>query len=62
MDEELTDDIDLSEDTLVDAVRHELAEQIDEDQLDFEPDSLEAIASIETTPPQDALSDSPSNG
>ncbi|WP_199693977.1 DUF5677 domain-containing protein [Halococcus sp. IIIV-5B] len=34
MNEDLTDDIDLSKDTLVDAVRHELAEQIDEDQLD----------------------------
>ena len=33
MDEDLTDDINLSEDPLVDVVRDELAEQIDEDQL-----------------------------
>ncbi|WP_231608426.1 DUF5677 domain-containing protein [Haloferax gibbonsii] len=33
MDEDLIDDINLSEDPLVDAVRDELAEQIDEDQL-----------------------------
>lgn len=44
MSEDFTDDIDLSDDPLIDAIRDELAEQIDEEELDdFSEDDIQNI-------------------